>query len=217
MPDIRIDLHTHSETSPDGALTPKQYAAMLKKGGLHYIAVTDHNTIVMAQRLQAEIGEQIIIGEEITAREGEIIGLFLTEAVPAALSVAETVACIREQGGLVYVPHPFETVRHGISLAVLDAIAADVDIIEVHNGRAVFQNTSRQAAAWALAHGVAGAASSDAHGVYGWGRTYSIIAEPPTRDNVVRQLAQAAYRVGRPGVRGVMYPKYNRLRKRIRR
>src|SRR5690606_35884246 len=112
-------------------------------------AVTDHNTIAFAQELNAKLGAQIVVGEEITAREGEIVGLFLTEKVKPGMSAADTARAIKQQGGLVYIPHPFETVRKGLPLTVLDAIAEDVDIIEIRNGRAVFQNKGKQAEAWA--------------------------------------------------------------------
>lgn len=212
----RIDLHTHSQASPDGALTTAHYARMLTLG-LHCVAVTDHNTTAFASELHAKLGDRIIVGEEITTAEGEIIGLFLRRTIPAGLSLAEAVQAIKQQHGLVYVPHPFETVRKGLSLAALDTIAAEVDIIETRNGRAVFQNRGALAAAWAAEHGVAEAASSDSHGWHGWGRAYTEVAEPPVRDTLVRLLAEARLVCRGPGVRGLLYPKVNRLRKGVRR
>lgn len=209
----KIDLHTHSVISPDGALTEAHYRRMLDQHRLNVIAVTDHNTIDMALRLREVLGEQIIVGEEITAREGEIIGLYLQESVSPHLTARETVAEIRRQGGLVYIPHPFETVRKGLTLEVLDKIADKVDIIEAYNGRAVFQDRSHQALAWAKKHKVPAAASSDAHGVTGWGATYTMLDELPSRDNLTELLRSASYQQGFPGIRGIMYPKFNRLRK----
>jgi predicted metal-dependent phosphoesterase TrpH len=212
----KVDFHTHSTASPDGSLTLAQYGRMITTGNLNVIAITDHNTITAAQKIQRELGQTIIVGEEIATREGEIIGLYLDEVVPARLSAAETVKAIKKQGGLVYVPHPFETVRKGMTLEVLDAIAKDVDIIEVHNGRAVFQNYSKQALVWAKKHDVVAAAASDAHGRIGWGKTYTILAEAPTRQTLLPLLREASFQRGFPGVRGVMYPKFNRLRKKGR-
>lgn len=209
----KIDFHTHSIASPDGSLDTKAYERMLRHG-LDYIAITDHNTITMAQEIQRDLGEHIIIGEEITTSRGEIVGLYLRQTIPAQLSPAETVTLIHEQGGLVYIPHPFETVRKGLSATDLEEIAAAVDIIELHNGRAVFQNKTREAYTWAAAHNVAGAASSDAHGAIGWGRTFTVLPETPTRKNLTRLLQKAEYRIGNPGVRALLYPKFNRLRKR---
>lgn len=211
----KVDFHTHSTASPDGALTPAQYRRMIEREGLHCIAVTDHNTIEMAQKLRQEFGQKIIVGEEITTTKGEIVGLYLTKIVPAMLTPAETIRQIHAQGGLVYIPHPFETARKGIQAADLEPLMAQVDIIETNNGRAVFQNRKNQAAAWAQKYGVAGASSSDAHGVAGWGRTYTLLEMMPTRDNLLTLLQDASYVRGLPGVRGVLYPKFNRLRRRM--
>lgn len=212
----RLDLHTHSIASPDGSLTTADYKKMLDNGRLDYIAVTDHNTITFAKKLNEELGAQIVIGEEITTREGEIVGLFLTEKIKPGMSAADTAAAIKQQGGLVYIPHPFEMMRKGLTLATLDAIADQVDIVETHNGRALFQNRSKQAEAWATQHGLPGTASSDAHGWHGWGRTYSVVEQMPTRATLTELLAKATYTVASPGLRGVLYPKLNRIRRRRR-
>jgi predicted metal-dependent phosphoesterase TrpH len=210
----KVDFHTHSQASPDGALSLEHYRRALVQHRLDCIAVTDHNTIEMAQQLHEELGDKIIVGEEITTTQGEIIGLYLTEVVQAGLSAAETVHRIKAQGALVYIPHPFETVRKGITPETLDEIAADVDIIEVHNGRAVFQNKGQQALAWAEKHAVPGAASSDSHGISGWGRTYTMLDDMPTEETLVKLLQAASYQRGFPGFRGILYPKFNRLRSR---
>jgi len=159
-----IDLHTHSVASPDGSLDLEDYRTILQQGRLQFIAVTDHNTIDMAVQLQAQLGNAVIVGEEITTGQGEIIGLYLSHTIPPQKTALDAVRAIKKQGGLVYIPHPFETVRSGIPAEALNQIADQVDIIEVHNGRAIFQNYAKEALAWAKAEGVPGAASSDAHG-----------------------------------------------------
>lgn len=210
-----IDLHTHSVASPDGSITIDDYREMLRRGRLQYIAVTDHDTVDYALQVQASLGEAIIVGEEISTGEGEIIGLYLTSTIASTATAAQAVRAIKEQGGLVYIPHPFETVRKGISLPVLQKIARDVDIIEVHNGRAIFQNFADEALAWSRTSRVPGAASSDAHGRIGWGRTCSIIKAVPTRETLSDLLAFAQLNRGFVGARGILYPKINRLRKRF--
>lgn len=211
---LKIDLHTHSYASPDGSLTPKHYKRMLDTKGLDIIAVTDHNTIEAAQKLNKKLGEAIIIGEEIDTQEGEIVGLYLTEPVAPGLSARQAAETIREQGGLVYIPHPFETVRKGIQKDALNTIANMVDIIETHNGRALFQGRGDEALAWAKTHNVAAAASSDAHGWVGWGSTYSRITTVPTAKTLPGLLIETASRLpGTVGLAGVLYPKFNRLRK----
>lgn len=212
----KIDLHTHSSASPDGALLASHYRNVLQLGLLDFIAVTDHNTTSFAQKLHRELGNQIIVGEEITTTEGEVIGLYLEETIPAGLTLKDTVKQIHKQQGLVYVPHPFETIRKGLSLSAVDSIAKEVDIMEVHNGRAFFQKRGAKARAWAARHDVAGASASDAHGSQGWGRTYSFIADTPNSKNLVDLLEDAEHRFGSVGMLGVLYPKFNRLRKQLR-
>ena len=213
----KIDLHTHSYGSPDGGLKIRHYRRMLDEAGLDFVAITDHGRIDAALALQEALGDQIIVGEEIKTTEGEIIGLYLREAIPSGLTPRETIKRIRAQGGLVYIPHPFETVRSGLSERALQKIAESVDIMEVHNGRAVFQNHSNQAAAWVKHHeGVVGAASSDAHGYRGWGKTYSCVSERPERDTLAALLGDASYAVHAPGVIGLLYPKLNRARSRFK-
>lgn len=210
----KADFHTHSVASPDGSLGLEHYRRMLQKGGLDFIAVTDHNTVEMAKQIQAELGERIIVGEEITTQQGEIIGLYLSKTIPPLLTALETVEAIQEQGGLVYIPHPFETVRKGISIETLQGIAKNVDIIEVHNGRAIFQNFTAKALDWAEEHGIPGAASSDAHGFSGWGRTYTVLGQTPTRQNLITLLKKATHKRAFPGIYGMLYPKINRIQKR---
>jgi len=211
----KVDLHTHSIASPDGGLTLADYRYMLSRGKLDVIAITDHNTISFAQVAQAKLGDKVIIvGEEITTQQGEIIGLYLDEAVPAGLTLEEAVAAIRAQNGLVYVPHPFETVRQGIQKNDLDSITHAVDIVEVFNGRAVFQNKSKQAVAWTADYRKVGAASSDAHGKVGWGRTNSQLKQAPTRETLAALLSEAKYRT--QSVRlGILHPKVNRMKRKL--
>ena len=193
------------------------YRRMLERGKLDVVAITDHNTISFAQVAQAKLGERaVIVGEEITTQAGEIIGLYLEETVPTGLTLEEAVAAIRAQNGLVYVPHPFETVRQGLHVDDLDAIASAVDVMEIFNGRAVFQNRGRLAIDWAIDHKKAGAASSDAHGKVGWGRTASLLEELPTRQTLVPLLVEAEYRMQSVHA-GILHPKANRLYRKLKR
>lgn len=210
---FKLDLHTHSVASPDGGITLRQYRMALENGRLDCIAITDHNRIDFATQAKAQLGERIIVGEEIMTSHGEIIGLFLDEPIEPGMSPEDTIAAIREQHGLVYIPHPFETVRKGLHPATLEQIQADVDIIEVCNGRAFLQNRGEQALVWAKLNQVAAAASSDAHGVRGLGKTYTALPSAPTRDTLLSLLRGATLHTGRPGLRSLLYPKYHTIRK----
>ena len=215
---FRIDLHTHSHGSPDGALTAEMYKRKLLSGKLDYIAITDHDRISFAKKIREglgeELGKRIIIGEEITTKSGELIGLFLQEKVMPGQTLRETAKAIRAQGGLVYVPHPFETVRKGVPKGALDDIADLVDIVETWNGRAVFQNKAKLARAWASTHAKAEASSSDAHGKKGWGRTFTTVSRRPKVDNLVELLKDGLQQRKTVHV-GIVYPKLNRARKKV--
>jgi len=213
---IKIDLHTHSVGSPDGGITIEEYAKLLDDKVLDMIAVTDHDSIDQALAIQNKLGPRIIIGEEITSLEGEIIGLFLNQKVEPGLSALQTVQAIKSQGGLVYIPHPFETVRKGITQSAIDSIADEIDIVEVYNGRAVFQNKGPQALTWARLNNKIGAASSDAHGQKGVGTTYSSVATIPTKESFLEILKAARLTTKRPPLLSLFYPKYNRFRAKIK-
>lgn len=212
----RIDLHTHSEASPDGGITLDQYAQTLSTGALDVIAITDHNTIDFATYAREKLGDRIIVGEEIMTTMGEIIGLYLKTGIRPGLSPLETVKQIKEQGGLVYVPHPFENIRKGLHPGVLEELIDYLDIIEVCNGRAFLQNRSAQTVIWAKLNQVVGAASSDAHGVRGLGKTYTHVKELPKEGDLVKTLSHGTPITDRPGLRTLLYPKYHKLRRKLK-
>lgn len=213
----KVDLHTHSIASPDGGITADQYAHALSTGQLDVIAVTDHNSIDFALRLQGELGDRIIVGEEIMTNSGEIIGLYLKSPIEAGLSPLETIKQIKEQVGLVYIPHPFETVRKGLSAEALEELVDYVDVIEVVNGRALLQNRQIKSAIFAKLHRLRGAASSDAHGLRGLGKTFTHTKDIPYRDSLLDAIASGTPITSPPHPTALLYPKYHRLRKKLTR
>ncbi len=212
---FKIDLHTHSTASPDGGISATQYSKALETGLLDAIAITDHNSIEFAVHMQSILGKNIIVGEEIMTTQGEIIGLYLTDLVPAGLSPAVAVKHIKDQGGIVYIPHPFETVRSGLPAGVLEEIIDQIDLFEVYNGRAFVQNRSANSVIWAKLNHKIIVASSDAHGYRGLGGTYTSIASFPTRETLTNLMDKGIPRISRPTMRGLLYPKYHRLRKKL--
>lgn len=212
---FKIDLHTHSSHSHDGGVSAVQYEKVLSTGLLDMVAITDHNEIDFALGMHAQLGDKIIVGEEIMTTHGEIIGLFLTKRIPANLTPIETVREITAQGGLVYIPHPFETFRKGLDPKTLEEITDHVDILEVCNGRAFLQNRSAQAVVWARLNAVVSAASSDAHGIKGLGKTYSNVRELPTKDTLKALLATGVLATGHPSLQALLYPKYHKIRKKL--
>lgn len=209
----KVDFHTHSVGSHDGGIKPEQFEDAISSGLLDCVAITDHGRIDIAEKLHETHGDKIIIGEEIMTTEGEIIGLFLTKPIMNGLSPQETVQCIRDQDGIVYIPHPFETLRKGLHPEILEKL--DVDIIEVCNGRAFVQNRSQQTYVWARLNHVSGAAASDAHGPKGLGRTYTLLPAMPTRDTLMSLMKQSRIITERPALRSLLYPKYHTIRKKV--
>lgn len=218
----RVDLHTHSIGSMDGGLTEGDYRRALTRDMLDVVAVTDHGGIEAAKDIRYDLSdvpnfmERIIIGQEVASTEGEIIGLYLQKPIEDGMSPEDTVTAIKKQGGIVYIPHPFETVRRGLGHAALERIGDTVDLVEVCNGRAVFQNKGGQAAEWAARRNIPAVASSDAHGWAGWGRTYTRLNALPERAglvNLVRHAPADAMACKKVGL-GICYPKLNRLLRR---
>jgi predicted metal-dependent phosphoesterase TrpH len=211
---IKVDLHTHSTASKDGGITPDQYRRALDSGLLDCIAITDHNLIEFAVKLQHELGEdKIIVGEEITTKQGDIIGLFLEESIQAGLDISEAIEQIKKQNGVVYLPHPFETVRSGVQEIDLSPVEKLIDIVESANGRAYLQNKGPQAHAWARIRSLATFASSDAHRAGGLGKTYTLLKEIPTRETIVELAHSGRKQYHRPSLADILAPKLNRLRK----
>src|SRR5579883_3364798 len=133
---VRADLHSHTHFSRDGWTTPEQYVQRAIERGITVAAISDHNNLDGAWAVRAIAPFKVIVSEEIRSTEGEIIGYFLHDPVPRGLTPEETVRAIREQGGIVGIPHPFDRWRSSaISLGALNRIIADVDVIEVFNAR----------------------------------------------------------------------------------
>jgi predicted metal-dependent phosphoesterase TrpH len=169
-PRVRVDLHLHSSASFDCRVTPLEVARRCRQVGLSPIVLTDHDGIDGAQSL-VDAGEPVIIGEEIMTTEGELIGLFLKAAIPKGLSPEETVAAIKEQGGLVYLEHPYDRTRRHLREEAIERIASAIDIVEVFNGRSQ-PEANRLAEELRSTLGVAAGAGSDAHTLREIGSVY---------------------------------------------
>lgn len=211
----KIDLHTHSIISPDGGITATQYERILERGILDYIAITDHNETRFAKQLHKTLGDKIIVGEEIKTKQGEMIGLFLTETVKSGMSAAQTAVRIHDQGGLVLIPHPFEILRKGIQVADLETIISNVDIIEVFNGRGRWRGKAKQAESFSKKYHLAGSANSDAHGFPGLGKTYSVISYVPNAQTLSYLLQEGKLTQAYAPIWTFLYPAFHRVRNKI--
>jgi glycosyltransferase involved in cell wall biosynthesis len=172
-PTIDVDLHMHTDHSHDCATPVEVLLATARDQGLGAIAVTDHNEIsgaLEAAAKAADYGVKVIVGEEVkTARQGEVIGLFLREKIPRGLTLTETVAEIRRQGGAVYVPHPFDRMHAVPDYEHLLDVVGDVDAIEVYNPRVAIGSFNEEAARFAAKYRILAGAGSDAHVAQGLG------------------------------------------------
>ncbi len=170
---IDVDLHMHTDHSSDCATPVEVLLATAREQGLGAIAVTDHNEIsgaLAAQELAEQAGVKVIVGEEVkTAGQGEVIGLFLHEKIPRGLSMQETVDEIHGQGGVVYVPHPFDRMHSVPDYEHLLAILDDVDAIEIFNPRVAISSFNDEAARFAAKYRIVAGAGSDSHVAQGLG------------------------------------------------
>src|SRR5205807_7808248 len=165
-----VDPHLHSSASCDCHVPPLDVARRCRQMGLAPVFLTDHEGIAGAQSL-VEAGLPAVIGQEVLTTEGELIGLFLNEPVPSRLSPEETVDAIKGQGGLVYLEHPYDGSRRNLREEAIERIAAQIDIVEVFNGRSR-PDFNRRADELRSTLGVAAGAGSDAHTLKEIGAVY---------------------------------------------
>ena len=170
---ILCDLHMHTSWSHDCTVDPADLVMHAEAIGLGAIAVTDHNAIggaLETAQLAADHELVVIPGEEIkTDGQGEVIGLYLRQEIPRGMSFAETVAAIREQDGVVYLPHPFDRMHSIADPATLQGHLADIDIFEVYNARLLFEAYNDEALRFARKYNLTMGAGSDAHVLQGVG------------------------------------------------
>jgi hypothetical protein len=168
---IDVDLHMHTDHSYDCATPVEVLLSEARSRGLGAIAVTDHNEIsgALEARAKAE-GVKVIVAEEVkTGGQGEVIGLFIEEKIPRGLTLQETIDEIKRQGGLVYVPHPFDRMHSVPDYEHLLTVLDDVDAIEVFNPRVAISEFNEEALRFALKYRIPAGAGSDAHVPQGLG------------------------------------------------
>ncbi|MFL5964084.1 MAG: glycosyltransferase [Gaiellaceae bacterium] len=172
-PWIVADLHMHTSWSHDCSIDAAELVDHAEAEGLGAIAVTDHNVFGGAlETVDYARGRDLVVipGEEVkTDNQGEVIGLFLEREIPRGLSFGDTIAAIREQGGLVYVPHPFDRLHAIPDPRTLHRHLADIDVLEVYNARLLFEAYNDEALRFARKYNLTMGAGSDAHVLQGVG------------------------------------------------
>lgn len=201
---IRVDCHLHTMYSGDAVTTLDELGAQIEETGLDVVCVTDHHAVRGAREaIERDVGCRVVVGEEVRTAAGEVIGLFLSRRVAHGLPVDEALAAIREQGGVVYVPHPFDPVRHCLAEAVLRDLCSDgsVDAVEVFNAKVGLDHLNERAAALAAELDVPGGAGSDAHDPAAIGAAYLEMPDFDGPADFVEQLRDArvvGHRFDRP-------------------
>jgi predicted metal-dependent phosphoesterase TrpH len=171
---IEVDLHMHTDHSPDCATPVEVLLQTARDRGLGAIAITDHNEVsgaLEAREIAAGMGDiKVIVAEEVkTAEQGEVIGLFLEEKIRKGMTMAETIAAIRAQGGLVYVPHPFDRFHSVPDYEHLLDIVEEIDVLEVFNPRVALTAFNEEAERFARKYRIVPGAGSDSHVAQGLG------------------------------------------------
>jgi predicted metal-dependent phosphoesterase TrpH len=188
-----VDLHCHTSASFDCLAAPEAVVRAAAKRGLTHLAITDHDRIDGALRARdaAPPGLTVLVGEEIRTADGDLIAVFLERAVAPGRPARDTIAEVRDQGGLVGIPHPFDRFRGSMLRDQrLEAIGPLVDWVEAYNARVVAGSGNERAAAFARELGLPGVAVSDAHSVVEVGVAYSVLrGDPSTPDGLRAALA----------------------------
>jgi len=172
-PLIKVDFHVHTSHSPDSVITLPLLVQACRDRGVDAVAIMDHDVIdgafefaegVEELRRRGEWAPRILIGEEVRTSGGEICGLFLKEHVPKGLTPQETMRLIRSQGGLVYVPHPFDILKlKRLKARELEEFSSMIDIIEAFNGKPRFPGANVLARRFLRRHDFPRGAGSDSH------------------------------------------------------
>ena len=196
-----VDLHCHTNASFDSLSSPRKVVEAAATRGLTHLAVTDHDRIEGALRARdaAPDGLTVIVGEEIRTADGDLIALFLEEAVEPHRPARETIEAVRAQGGLVGIPHPFDKFRGSmLKDPRLEAMAQLVDWVEAHNARVVGGTGNERAQQFARDMGLPGIAVSDAHSVLEVGVAYTALdIDPSTPEGLLAALTNVELVPGR--------------------
>ena len=204
------DFHIHTRFSRDSILTEEKFIARAIERGLTHVAVTNHNNIEGAIAVRDKVAElgladklTVILGEEVSTADGEVVGMFLTKTIPRGLSARETADEIHRQGGLVSVPHPFDPFRGShIKEGPLRNLAdlGKIDMLEVFNCRVTIQRHNDEAAEFAKRYDIPGIAASDSHSSFEVAMAFNAMPAFDTADELRAALRQNEWQASRSSV-----------------
>lgn len=192
---LKADLHVHTWHSVDSYMSYEQLIKACQRNGINCIALADHGTTRGARDLVKIAPFKVIVCEEVITPYGEIMGMFLKEDLPAKTTLEEAIKLIREQGGLINVPHPYDMVRPSAfrNSNVLESTANQVDIIEVFNSRSMWPGIENKARGLAARHGKLISAGSDAHSPEEIGYAFVEMPDFNGKDDFLTALATARF------------------------
>ena len=204
------DFHIHTRFSRDSILTEEKFIERAIERGLTHVAVTNHNNVEGAIAVRDKVADlgltdqlTVILGEEVSTTDGEVVGLFLTKTIPRGLSANETADEIHRQGGLVSIPHPFDPfrashIREGPLRNLADT--GKIDCIEVFNCRVTFQRHNEEAAEFAGRYGIPGIAASDSHSSFEVAMAFNALPAFDTADALRAGLGENEWHASRSTV-----------------
>ena len=186
---VRVDLHNHTWYSKDGMMPPERFIDLARRRGLDAVAITDHNRLTVFRSKEMVV----IPGEEVKTTKGEIIGLFLNEEIPRGLSPEEVFDRIREQGGIIVIPHPFDRFRRKTALLLHDVELPKDVLIEVLNARYITPHFYREALEFSKER-FPMVAGSDAHTPIEVGRAWTEVPEFSDEEELFKHLKKGRTR-----------------------
>jgi predicted metal-dependent phosphoesterase TrpH len=215
---LKADLHIHTRYSMDCQTPLDKIIKRCHELEINCVAIADHGTAEGALEMQKIAPFKVIVAEEILTTHGEIMGMFLRETIPSGITPQEAVRRIRAQGGLVNIPHPFETIRgSALKDEVIDEIAADIDLMEVLNSRSPLPANTDRARAFAASHGIPGGAGSDAHTVFEIGNAYIEMPDFNTPEEFLKAVAGGKIYGKRSGIFVHLFSGWARVRAKLSR
>ena len=207
---VFADFHIHTRFSRDSILSEPRFIEKAIERGLTHVCITNHNNVEGAVAVRDKVAElgladklTVILGEEVSTADGEVVGVFLTRTIPRGLSANETADEIHRQGGLVSIPHPFDPFRGShIREGPLRNLAeiGKIDMIEVFNCRVTFQRHNEEAAEFADRYGIPGIAASDAHSSFEVAMAFNALSPFDTADELKAALPDNEWHASRSSV-----------------
>jgi len=195
---IKVEMHCHTSFSHDGFITLKTLTKQCQKKKIDCVCITDHDTMCGAVEFAGKLPVKVIAGQEVSTTQGDVIGLFLKEQIPPGLDIETAIEKIRNQGAIVYLPHPFDEFRKSaVKLRDAEKIKNKIDIIEISNSRTFNPKYNAMALKFAEQNDIIAAVGSDAHHPMELGCCYMKMDDFDGPKSFLQSLGSATYVAGK--------------------